>query len=156
MQSSPTCFHKLQLSAQLLLHLLPVVSKHGSHELTLLHQWSLVTAQCSDCPESLLSCSKGETPHTLRLPAGSAPAFLPMLPPGENSSLLQHLPCFGVGFCVFKPSSSWFTHQSTSFHSCSSDCYQHEANEQEEVNHPKITAAVATQDERELHKVRTS
>lgn len=27
--------------------------------------------------------------------------------------------------------------------------------EQEEINHPKITAAVVTQDERELHKVRT-
>lgn len=27
--------------------------------------------------------------------------------------------------------------------------------EQEEVHYPKITAAVATQDERELHKVRT-
>lgn len=127
MQTSPTYFHKLQVSAQLLLHLLPVVPKHGSHELTLLHQWSFLTAQSPDCPERLLSCRKEQTTRRLRLPAGSVPAFLPVLPPGKSSSLLQCLPCFGVGFCVFKPSSSWFTHQSISFCSCSSDCYQHEA-----------------------------
>lgn len=109
-------------------------------------------------PPRLKQC-KGETTHSLRYSTGPPLlhcSCLPTLPTGEISRSLECSPCFGVDFCVFRPSSSCSAHQSTSLHSWSSDCYttwNRVCMRKQTMQKP---AAVATHTHKNLHKGRTT